>query len=170
MAAHRADDLFFVTGVRFAGRLFAQKNGPDDLIADDERHKKLYPAAFKTVVIDLKERQHLGVFGLDRVEAVGQKLAFVLETQREAERKIVAQAANREHVQFVAVTRITRDAAPHYRQRTRYQVQRGPDRLLKVVLIGNFLPEVRQRPKRVYQLCSLFDHLGRGSWIVVRRS
>ena len=78
---------------------------------------------------------------------------------------IVAQAANREHVQFVAVTRITRDAAAHYRQRTRYQVQRGPDRLLKVVLIGNFLPEVRQRPKRVYQLCSLFDHC-----VVNRRS
>lgn len=66
-----------------------------------------------------------------------------------SQRKIIAQSANRKHIEFMPEPRIPRDTAAHNPERSQHQMQRSADRLLKIILIRDFVSQIGKRSKRV---------------------
>ena len=155
---HRTDDLFFVGRIRLTCSFFAQEYGTDDLTADDQRDEQLEPSAVKAGIIHLKKRQYLGLRDLDRDQAACHKLPFILGAQHHTQRKIVTEASHGKHVELVSKPGITGHCTAHDPQRTRDQVQRRTNGLLKIVLVGDLVTEICERPKRVDQLMIVFRH------------
>jgi len=66
-------------------------------------------------------------------------LSLVLDTDRKGKREFIAEAANREHIQLACISGIACDAATHNTECAGKQMERRTDRLLKIVLVGDFL-------------------------------
>ncbi len=101
MLAHRTDDLFVVGSVNFPRRFFTEEYRTNDLITHDKRHKQLKPTLVKANIVNLKERQNLGLADVDRSHSIRKKLALILTREQQAKRKILAKSTHRQHIQLM---------------------------------------------------------------------